>query len=62
MTSAHNLRRAAVLWFVASGLSLAAAVLTYTGDHEIKWPLIVATIFLAVMGVSTLRRSKSVDV
>ena len=57
--AAPTSRNAAILWFVASALSLAAAVITYTGDREIKWPLLAATIFLAAMGVSTLRRSKS---
>jgi hypothetical protein len=52
-------RRAAVLWFVASALSLTAAVLTYTGEGLIKWPLIAATVFLAAMGISSLRRSSS---
>jgi hypothetical protein len=52
-------RRAAVLWFVASALSLTAAVLTYTGEGRIKWPLIAATVFLAAMGISSLRRSSS---
>ena len=52
-------RTAAILWFVASALSLIAAVITYTGDRQIKWPLLAATVFLAAMGVSTLRRSRS---
>jgi hypothetical protein len=54
-----SLRRAATLWFVASALSLAAAVLTYSDGGQIKWPLIAATIFLAAMGFSSLRRSRS---
>src|SRR5687768_5132944 len=35
-----NLRRAAILWFVAAALSLIAAVITYTEGREIKWPLL----------------------
>lgn len=59
MAESSDPRRAALLWFVASALSLAAAVLTYSGEGLIKWPLIAATVFLAAMGFSTLRRSRS---
>jgi hypothetical protein len=59
LTKASVLRRAAILWFVASGLSLIAAVVTYSTDHEIKWSLLAATVFLGAMGGSNLRRSKS---
>jgi len=54
-----GLQRGAILWFIASALSLVAALLTYTGEGEIKWPLLAATFFMAAMGFSTLRRSKS---
>ena len=52
-------RLAAVLWFTASALSLAAAVINYTADGEITWFLLGATIFTAAMGFSILRRSSS---
>jgi len=54
-----GLKRGAILWFIASALSLIAALLTYTGEGEIKWPLLAATFFMAAMGFSSLRRSKS---
>jgi hypothetical protein len=54
-----NLRRAAILWFVAAALALTAAVITYTDGREVRWPLLAATLFLAAMGWSQLRKSKS---
>jgi hypothetical protein len=58
VVSGPGLRRAAMLWFIASALSLAAAVITYSGEGQIKWPLIAAAVFLAAMGFSSLRRSR----
>ena len=52
-------RRAAMLWFLASALSLTAAVIRYASDGELRWPLLAATVFLAAMGFNSLRRSKS---
>lgn len=57
--AAPSSRSAAILWFVASALALAAAVITYSDERQIKWPLLAATVFLAAMGFSTLRRSRS---
>jgi hypothetical protein len=59
MAKPSNLRLAAVLWFVASALALAAAIITYTEDGQIKWSLFAATVFTAALGLSTLRRSRS---
>lgn len=53
-----GLQRGAILWFVASGLSLVAALLNYSGEGEIKWTLLAATFFMAAMGFSSLRRSR----
>jgi hypothetical protein len=36
-------------------------LLTYGEEGLIKWPLFAATIFMAAMGFSSLRRSKSDD-
>lgn len=52
-------RRAAMLWFLASALSLTATVINYASDRQLKWPLLAATVFLAAMGFSSLRRSRS---
>jgi hypothetical protein len=50
---------ATILWFVAGALALAGAAVTYARSGEIKWPLLAAGIFMAGMGVYTLRRSKA---
>lgn len=52
----------AVLWFVAAALALVAAVVTYARGDEIRWPLLAAAVFLAVMGFGAMRRSKSAGV
>lgn len=59
MAKAPGSALAVTLWFTASALSLAAAVINYTADGEIKWFLLGATIFTAAMGFSTLRGSRS---
>ncbi|HZI66934.1 MAG TPA: hypothetical protein VFF17_10255 [Thermoanaerobaculia bacterium] len=59
MANVPNPRVAAGLWFTASALSLAAAVIHYAGNGEIKWFLLAASLFTAAVGYSTLRRSKS---
>jgi len=62
LANAASLRREALLWLIASALSLAAAVLTYTGEREVKWLLLAAAVFLAALGFSRLRRSRSAGV
>ena len=59
MTKALKTRTAGILWLIASALSLAGALITYSGGGEIKWSLVAATVFLAVMGFTTLWRSRS---
>lgn len=59
MTKTLKPRTAGIFWLVASGLSLAAAGITYSGGGEIRWSLVAAAVFLAAMGLTTLRRSKS---
>ena len=59
LSDASKAKKTAILWFVASALSLAAALLNYASDERVRWPLIAAVIFLAAMGFSTLRRSRS---
>jgi hypothetical protein len=61
VSTASNLRRLAVLWFVATGLALAAALIGWSNDGEIEWSLFAGAAFTAVMGWSALRRSKSTD-
>jgi hypothetical protein len=59
LAKAPGLRRAAILWFTASVLFLVAALVTYGGEGQIKWPLFAATAAMAAMGFSSLRRSRS---
>jgi hypothetical protein len=59
VAEAPDTRRAAILWFIASGLSLTAAILTYSGEGQIKWPLFAATVFMAILGFRTLKRARS---
>jgi membrane protein implicated in regulation of membrane protease activity len=54
-----SLRRGAILWFIASALSLTAAMLTFSGEGRINWALLAATVFMAAIGFRSLRRSKS---
>jgi hypothetical protein len=54
-----RLRRVAVLWFVAAGLSLIAAVLRLMNDEPVQWPLLAATLFMAALGWTALRQSRS---
>jgi hypothetical protein len=58
MAKAPGSAFAATLWFTASALSFAAAVINYRADGEIKWFLLGTTIFTAAMGFSTLRGLK----
>ncbi|MEO8348134.1 MAG: hypothetical protein ABI610_04430 [Acidobacteriota bacterium] len=59
MAKGADHRHAAMLWFLASALALTAAVINFASDRQLKWPLLAATVFLAAMGFSSLRRSKS---
>jgi hypothetical protein len=52
------MKLASILYFVAAVLALAGAAVAYSRSGEIKWPLLAAAIFLAAMGVYTLRRSR----
>jgi hypothetical protein len=54
-----NRRRGAILWFIATACSLLAGVIHWSKDGEIKWALFAAAVFMAIMGASTLRRSRS---
>jgi hypothetical protein len=54
-----RLRWVAVLWFVAAGLSLTAAVLRLVNDEPVRWPLLAATVFMAALGWTALRQSRS---
>jgi hypothetical protein len=61
MSTASNLRRLAVLWFVATGLALTAALIGWSKNGEIEWALFAGAAFTGVMGWSALRRSKATD-
>ena len=50
-----NSRRVAILWFVAAALSLAAALIGWAQDGEIKWVYFAAAVPMAILGVTRLR-------
>jgi hypothetical protein len=58
VTKTQNPRVAAILWFFASALFLTATVLNYSKEGAIKWTLLAATLFMAAMGITTLRRTE----
>ena len=47
------------LWFLTAAFSVFAAVLRYRRLGEVTWYLVAAAAFTLVMGIATLRRSKS---
>jgi hypothetical protein len=49
---------AAILWFVAAGLSLAAAIIRYAGGEAVPWAPLAAALFLAAMGWSAWKRAR----
>jgi hypothetical protein len=50
-----NSRRVAILWFVAAALSLAAALIGWAADGEIKWVYFAAAVPMAILGATRLR-------
>jgi membrane protein YdbS with pleckstrin-like domain len=50
-------RAAAILWFLAAACALAAAILNYSADHQLKWGLLAAAVLMAAVGFRTLRSS-----
>jgi hypothetical protein len=49
------------LWFVTAAFAMVAVVVRYLRIGEVAWYLVAAAAFTFVMGVATLRRSKSVN-
>jgi len=50
------------LWFLTTAFSIVAVVVRYRRIGEVAWYLIAAAAFTLVMGIATLRRSKSTNV
>jgi hypothetical protein len=50
------------LWFLTTAFSLVAVVVRYRRIGEVAWYLVAAAAFAFVMGIATLRRSKSAGV
>jgi hypothetical protein len=50
------------LWFATTAFSVFAAVVRYLRIGEVAWYLVAAAAFTFVMGVATLRRSRSAGV
>lgn len=47
------------LWFLTTAFSLVAMVIRYRRLGEVAWYLVAAAAFAFVMGIATLRRSRS---
>lgn len=47
------------LWFLTTAFSLVAVVIRYRRLGEVAWYLVAAATFAFVMGIATLRRSRS---
>ena len=47
------------LWFLTTAFSMAAVVIRYRRIGEVAWYLVAAALFTFVMGIATLRRSRS---
>jgi hypothetical protein len=50
------------LWFLTTAFSLVAVVVRYRRIGEVAWYLVAAAAFTFVMGIATLRRSRSAGV
>ena len=59
MAEESRTKLAAILWFVAALLALAAAAVNYSRNGGIKWFLLAAAFFLIALGVNARRRSKA---
>ena len=59
MDERTKLRRTALLWFVAAGLSLAAGLIEWQQGQGFRWVLFTAALFMAILGGTTLRRSRT---
>ncbi len=47
------------LWFLTTAFSVVAVVVRYRRIGEVAWHLVAAALFTLVMGLATLRRSRS---
>ena len=57
-TPAAGQKLAAILWFIAAGLSLAAGIIRYASGEGVAWVPLAAALFLAAMGWSAWRRGR----
>ncbi|MFN2385105.1 MAG: hypothetical protein ABR576_02255 [Thermoanaerobaculia bacterium] len=62
MTTEKNLssgqKLAAILWFTAAGLSLAAGVIRYANGEGVAWVPFAAALFLGAMGSIAWKRAR----
>ena len=49
---------AAILWFTAAALALAAAIIRYTRGDGVAWAPLAAALFLAAMGWNAWKRAR----
>ena len=50
------------LWFLTTAFSVIAVVIRYRRIGEVAWYLVAAAAFALVMGIATLRQSRSAGV
>jgi hypothetical protein len=55
----QSTRLVTFLWFLTTAFSLVAVVVRYRRIGEVAWYLVAAAAFTLVMGIATLRRSRS---
>ena len=53
-------RLAAVLWFVAAGLAVIAAVISYLDDRGVNWTMAGGALFCTAMGLLAAKRGRQV--
>ena len=47
-----------MLWFIAAGLALIAAVISFLSDHGVNWTMTGGTVFCLAMGIMALTRGR----
>ena len=52
-------RTAAILWFVAAGLAIIAAVISYLDDRGVNWTMAGGALFCLFMGLAAKRGSQA---
>jgi hypothetical protein len=51
---------AAILWFVAAGLAIVAAVISYLDDQGVNWTMAGGALFCLIMGLLAAKRGRQI--